>query len=313
MRALLVALSAGPAAGCIVEYHNDATTPIQICIRHNGEAPGQAGGQLIPAGTVWKHPCVQNEPYQSWQTYFSKRNLTGCGCDACDPNTCSCKSYPWQLGTGISADNASQWFGGLGANFDPADWAGGAYTDPDISYGVKIACSSYGGTAAVDETCGVTGSGSAPAPCVPNNVPQAGGQPNTGVIECDATTIKVTIFDDPPRGPPTPPPAPTPPTPPPAPTPPASHKVCVHNPSATNSSIQGAIEYACNPSGGGVDCAAVNKDGACYDPNTLAAHADWIFNTYYQANPVATSCDFGGAATLVKCETLSTSCVPCPP
>ncbi|MCL7042886.1 hypothetical protein MKW94_016102 [Papaver nudicaule] len=73
---------------------------------------------------------------------------------------------------------------------------------------------------------------------------------------------------------------------------------CVAKTGAPVSTLQAALDYACgiNPAA----CSAIQSSGNCYNPNTLQSHASYAFNSYYQKNPVPTSCDFGGAATLVN-------------
>ncbi|KAM1411620.1 hypothetical protein COP1_024287 [Malus domestica] len=83
---------------------------------------------------------------------------------------------------------------------------------------------------------------------------------------------------------------------------------CVANGEAGKEKLQAGIDYACGE--GGVDCHQIQPGSACYDPNTLEAHASYAFNSYYQkkARGVGT-CYFGGAAYVVsqppkfgKCE-----------
>jgi hypothetical protein len=71
---------------------------------------------------------------------------------------------------------------------------------------------------------------------------------------------------------------------------------CVASPSAGAAVLQVALDYACGQ--GGADCSAVQRGGSCFSPDTVRDHASYAFNTYYQKNPVQTSCDFGGAAVL---------------
>ncbi|GLJ10490.1 hypothetical protein SUGI_0129290 [Cryptomeria japonica] len=52
---------------------------------------------------------------------------------------------------------------------------------------------------------------------------------------------------------------------------------------------------------GGVDCRAVLKGGQCHNPNTVAAHASYAFNNYYQKNNMAPrTYDFGGNAIITQ-------------
>ncbi|RZC48779.1 hypothetical protein C5167_017205 [Papaver somniferum] len=82
---------------------------------------------------------------------------------------------------------------------------------------------------------------------------------------------------------------------------------CVAKTGAPVSTLQAALDYACgiNPTA----CSAIQSSGNCYNPNTLQSHASYAFNSYYQKNPVPTSCDFGGAAMLVNANPSTGSCV----
>ncbi|KAK7392120.1 hypothetical protein VNO78_20547 [Psophocarpus tetragonolobus] len=82
---------------------------------------------------------------------------------------------------------------------------------------------------------------------------------------------------------------------------------CVAKQGAPETSLQAALDYACGM--GGADCSQIQQGGNCYSPVTLQNHASFAFNSYYQKNPAATSCDFGGTATLVNTNPSSGSCI----
>ncbi|KAG8363963.1 hypothetical protein BUALT_Bualt19G0077000 [Buddleja alternifolia] len=82
---------------------------------------------------------------------------------------------------------------------------------------------------------------------------------------------------------------------------------CVARSGAPESAIQSALDYACGI--GGADCSAIQMGASCYNPNSLQNHASYAFNSYYQKNPVQTSCDFGGTAVITNVNPSSGSCI----
>ncbi|KAL3635153.1 hypothetical protein CASFOL_019700 [Castilleja foliolosa] len=82
---------------------------------------------------------------------------------------------------------------------------------------------------------------------------------------------------------------------------------CVAKSGAPVTAIQSALDYACGI--GGADCSTIQQGANCYNPNSLQNHASYAFNSYYQKNPVQTSCDFGGAAMITNVNPSSGSCI----
>ncbi|KAI8023661.1 Glucan endo-1,3-beta-glucosidase 1 [Camellia lanceoleosa] len=82
---------------------------------------------------------------------------------------------------------------------------------------------------------------------------------------------------------------------------------CVVKSGALETAIQAALDYACGI--GSVDCSAIQQGASCYNPNTLENHASYAFNSYYQKNPMQTSCDFGGAAMVTNTNPSTGTCV----
>lgn len=72
---------------------------------------------------------------------------------------------------------------------------------------------------------------------------------------------------------------------------------CVAKPTVPDPIIQDAMDYAC---GSGAECKSIEPSGACYQPNTVLAHASYAFNSYWQMNKASGgTCDFGGTGTIV--------------
>ncbi|KAH7536672.1 hypothetical protein FEM48_Zijuj03G0009300 [Ziziphus jujuba var. spinosa] len=83
---------------------------------------------------------------------------------------------------------------------------------------------------------------------------------------------------------------------------------CVAKPSVPDPIIEEAMNYAC---GSGADCASIQPQGNCFQPNTLFAHASYAFNSYWQRTKVAGgTCEFGGTAMLVTVDPSKTFSFP---
>jgi hypothetical protein len=60
--------------------------------------------------------------------------------------------------------------------------------------------------------------------------------------------------------------------------------------------VQIALNYACEQ-GGAATCAAIQQGGACFEPNTIDAHASYAFNSYWQKfKKTGATCSFNGLA-----------------
>lgn len=73
-------------------------------------------------------------------------------------------------------------------------------------------------------------------------------------------------------------------------------KFCVAKPEASDAALQANIDYVCSK---GADCKPIQAGGACFDPNSVRAHAQFIMNSYYQTNGRnAFNCDFSGTGVI---------------
>jgi exo-beta-1,3-glucanase (GH17 family) len=74
---------------------------------------------------------------------------------------------------------------------------------------------------------------------------------------------------------------------------------CVARDGASDAELQADLDYACSQVG--VDCGAIQPGGACFEPNTVHAHAAYAMNQLYQAaGRQPWNCDFRASATLTS-------------
>ncbi|XP_020598577.1 glucan endo-1,3-beta-glucosidase 1-like [Phalaenopsis equestris] len=81
---------------------------------------------------------------------------------------------------------------------------------------------------------------------------------------------------------------------------------CIASQTASQTALQVALDYACGY--GGADCSEIQPGANCYNPDTVRDHASYAFNSYYQKNPIQTSCDFGGTAIITNVNPSTSTC-----
>ncbi|XP_010060942.2 glucan endo-1,3-beta-glucosidase 7 isoform X2 [Eucalyptus grandis] len=82
---------------------------------------------------------------------------------------------------------------------------------------------------------------------------------------------------------------------------------CIPKSGVSDAQLQANLDYAC---GQGIDCRPIQPGGACFEPNTLAAHAAYAMNLYYQnSNRSPTNCDFSQSATFSSNNPSYNGCV----
>ena len=79
---------------------------------------------------------------------------------------------------------------------------------------------------------------------------------------------------------------------------PTASQWCMPKAGISDAQLQANLDYACSHS---IDCGPIQPGGACFEPNTVASHAAYAMNLYYQTygnNPW--NCDFSQTATLTS-------------
>ncbi|KAG8483331.1 hypothetical protein CXB51_022525 [Gossypium anomalum] len=82
---------------------------------------------------------------------------------------------------------------------------------------------------------------------------------------------------------------------------------CVPKAGISDAQLQSSLDYAC---GQGINCSPIQPGGACFEPNTVASHAAYAMNLYYQnsaKNPW--NCDFSQTATLTSQNPSYNNCI----
>ncbi|KAL5225159.1 hypothetical protein ABZP36_011798 [Zizania latifolia] len=76
---------------------------------------------------------------------------------------------------------------------------------------------------------------------------------------------------------------------------------CVAKPTVPEDKLQEAMDYACSQDG--VDCQQIAAGGSCFYPDSIAAHASYAFNSYWQKmKHIGGSCGFDGTAVLINSD-----------
>ncbi|KAL9276405.1 hypothetical protein ACSQ67_026058 [Phaseolus vulgaris] len=82
---------------------------------------------------------------------------------------------------------------------------------------------------------------------------------------------------------------------------------CVPKAGISDDQLQANIDYACSQ---GIDCGPIQPGGACFEPNTVASHAAFAMNLYYQTSAKNQwNCDFSQSATLTSQNPSYNACI----
>lgn len=89
--------------------------------------------------------------------------------------------------------------------------------------------------------------------------------------------------------------------------PPTGKVWCIAKPGAEEQTLEANLNYVC---GQGIDCRPIQPGGPCYSPNTVAGHAAYAMNAYYQtAGRNNWNCDFAQTGTLTSTDPSYGACV----
>ncbi|KAJ8767147.1 hypothetical protein K2173_013544 [Erythroxylum novogranatense] len=73
---------------------------------------------------------------------------------------------------------------------------------------------------------------------------------------------------------------------------------CMPKSGVSDAQLQASLDYVC---GQGLDCSPIQPGGACFEPNTVACHAAYAMNLYYQNSAKNSwNCDFSQTATITS-------------
>ncbi|XP_057490904.1 glucan endo-1,3-beta-glucosidase 2-like [Actinidia eriantha] len=87
-----------------------------------------------------------------------------------------------------------------------------------------------------------------------------------------------------------------------------SQTYCAAKDGADEKMLQAALDWACGP--GKVNCSLLLQGQPCYEPDTVAAHATYAFDTYYHLMGKGPgTCEFNGVAAITTSNPSHGSCV----
>ncbi|CAK9156034.1 unnamed protein product [Ilex paraguariensis] len=88
----------------------------------------------------------------------------------------------------------------------------------------------------------------------------------------------------------------------------ANQTYCAAKDGADSKMLLAALDWACGS--GKVDCSPLLQGKPCYEPDTVAAHATYAFDTYYhQMGKALGTCDFNGVAAITTTNPSRGSCI----
>ncbi|EOA34869.1 hypothetical protein CARUB_v10022451mg [Capsella rubella] len=83
---------------------------------------------------------------------------------------------------------------------------------------------------------------------------------------------------------------------------------CVADPSASEAQLQAALDWICGKLPG--SSVIISPGGPCYEPNTVANHASYMMNDYYQFNGATPDlCDFDHSGRIVDVNPSYGGCI----
>ncbi|KAG0583283.1 hypothetical protein KC19_3G123600 [Ceratodon purpureus] len=82
---------------------------------------------------------------------------------------------------------------------------------------------------------------------------------------------------------------------------------CIAKVGSADKDVMNGLNFACGE--GGVDCGAIQVGGACFNPDTIASHASFAYNTYYQnMGRNSWNCYFGGTGVITITDPSYSGC-----